>query len=173
MCALGMPFGLFEEQQLDLLAAVAGRLASGRWIGFDTFDQFPRAHRQDDQRIIDHIAQTAGLDCIGADQLHATLAARGRGLEANVRLVPGDVVRTVPTYVDQHPELAIALLLIDTDLYEPAVSCLPHLVPRVTAGGVVVVDNYGVFPDETDHPDTMLQRTSNSGHFTHFVVDRL
>lgn len=149
-------------------------------IGFDTFDRFPAAERDADQHIVDHIDRTAGLDCIGTDQLMSTLAARGRGLDHNVQLIAGDVTSTVPTYVEQNPQLAISLLMIDTDLHAPAVTCLTHLVPRVTRGGIVVVDNFGVFPGETDavreyltsHDDVVLQRSASTGHLTYFVVDR-
>ncbi|WNM29230.1 TylF/MycF/NovP-related O-methyltransferase [Streptomyces sp. Li-HN-5-11] len=145
-------------------------------IGFDTFGEFPRTPAAPDQRIVDHIQQVAGLDCIGADQLVETLSRRGRGLEANTTLVPGDVCETVPKYVADHPELAISLLMIDTDLYEPAVTCLTELVPLVSPGGIVIVDNYGVFPGETQafreylaaHPDTRLEQPAHTGHLMHF-----
>jgi hypothetical protein len=148
-------------------------------IGFDTFGTFPDASTETDQRIVDHIADVAGLECIGDDQLRETLRNRDRGLDANVTLVPGDVVETVPRYVAEHPELAISLLMIDTDLYEPAVTCLDTLMPHVTPGGIVIVDNYGVFPGETravreyarEHPGTRLQRAPYTSHLTHFTVE--
>ncbi|MGW1914974.1 TylF/MycF/NovP-related O-methyltransferase [Streptomyces sp. NPDC002076] len=145
-------------------------------IGFDTFGEFPHTSAESDQRIVDHIQQVAGLNCIGADQLLETLGQRRRGLEANTVLVPGDVCETVPQYVANHPELAISLLVIDTDLYEPAVTCLTELVPLVSPGGIVIVDNYGVFPGETQafreylasHPGTQLEQPAHTGHLMHF-----
>ncbi|MGW7522990.1 TylF/MycF/NovP-related O-methyltransferase [Streptomyces sp. NPDC054783] len=145
-------------------------------IGFDTFGEFPRTSAETDQRIVDHIQQVAGLDCIGTDQLLETLGRRGRGLEANTELVPGDVCETIPQFVADHPELAISLLVIDTDLYEPAVTCLTQLVPLVSPGGIVIVDNYGVFPGETRafreylaaHPGTRLEQPAHTGHLMHF-----
>ncbi|MBB1242511.1 class I SAM-dependent methyltransferase [Streptomyces durbertensis] len=149
-------------------------------IGFDTFGEFPRAHIESDQRIVDHIEKVAGLECIGADQLRATLRRRGRGLDANTTLVPGDVCETVPRYVADHPELAISLLMIDTDLYEPAVTCLTELLPLVSPNGIVVVDNYGVFPGETRafreylaaHPATLLEQPAHTGHLMYFSPRR-
>lgn len=148
-------------------------------IGFDTFDTFPNPSSNDDQRIVDHIERTAGLACITADQLMQTLADRGVGLETNTTLVAGDVIETVPHFVEDHPELTVALLLIDTDLYEPAVACFRHIVPLVSRGGVVIVDNFGVFPGETRafreyahaNPDVRLNRTPYTSHLAHFVVN--
>jgi Macrocin-O-methyltransferase (TylF) len=148
-------------------------------VGFDTFDSFPNASSHEDQRIVDHIEHTAGLACISADQLTQTLADRGIGLETNTTLVAGDVSETVPRFVEEHPELTVALLLIDTDLYEPAVACFRHIVPLISRGGVVIVDNFGVFPGETRafreyahaNPNVRLNRTPRTGHLAHFIID--
>ncbi|GAA1862420.1 TylF/MycF/NovP-related O-methyltransferase [Myceligenerans crystallogenes] len=145
-------------------------------IGFDTFDGIPAATTAADGKLLDHYGDLAGTNCIGADQLHQTLADRGRGLETNTTLVPGDICATVPKYVHEHSELAIALLLIDTNQYEPGTTCFEHLVPLVSPGGIVIVDNFGTFPGETravreylaEHPDVVLERAPHTGHFTYF-----
>jgi hypothetical protein len=43
----------------------------------------------------------------------------------------------------------ISLLNLDTDIYEPAVVILEHLWPRIVPGGILVLDDYAVFPGET------------------------
>ena len=106
--------------------------------------------------------------------------ARGRGLEANITLIPGDICLTVPDYVAEHPELVISLLLIDSNQYEPAIACIEQLVPLVSPGGIVIVDNFGTFPGETravreyldQNPETVLERAPHTGHFTYFLPTR-
>jgi O-methyltransferase len=58
-----------------------------------------------------------------------------------VHLVKGLVQDTVP---DQAPD-AIALLRLDTDWYESTRHELKHLYPRLTPGGVLILDDYGAW----------------------------
>jgi hypothetical protein len=58
---------------------------------------------------------------------------------ARVHLIEGRVEETIP---DHAPE-AIALLRLDTDWYESTRHELIHLYPRVTPGGVIIIDDYG------------------------------
>ena len=81
------------------------------------------------------------------------LAHKGLG---NVELVPGDLTLTAPEYLLKHPELKIAFLHIDTDIYEPAKAALDVFGPRMVRGGVIVFDDYGTFPGETKAADDFL-----------------
>lgn len=56
-----------------------------------------------------------------------------------VHFITGKVEVTIPHTV---PE-SIALLRLDTDWYESTKHELEHLYPRLTAGGVLIVDDYG------------------------------
>lgn len=56
-------------------------------------------------------------------------------------LVKGPVEDTIPATM---PE-AIALLRLDTDFYESTKHELVHLFPRLSAGGVLIVDDYGAW----------------------------
>ncbi|MEC4816734.1 MAG: TylF/MycF/NovP-related O-methyltransferase, partial [Scytonema sp. PMC 1069.18] len=67
-------------------------------------------------------------------------------------------LETVPKYVDKHPELKISLLNLDTDIYEPAVVILEYLFPLITKGGILILDDYGVFPGETQAVDEYFKK---------------
>ena len=54
-------------------------------------------------------------------------------------MVPGLVEDTVPS---QAPEV-IALLRLDTDWYKSTWHELEHLYPRLSVGGVLIIDDYG------------------------------
>ncbi len=62
----------------------------------------------------------------------------------------GDVAETIPAYVRTNPGMRIALLHLDVDLYNPTKVAL-DMYPLVVAGGVVVLDEYGMtdFPGES------------------------
>lgn len=53
--------------------------------------------------------------------------------------ISGAVEETIP---EQSPK-EIALLRLDTDWYESTSHELKHLFPRLTVGGVLIVDDYG------------------------------
>jgi len=56
-----------------------------------------------------------------------------------VRFVAGPVEQTIP---GQMPE-QIALLRIDTDWYESTKHELKYLYPRLSVGGILIIDDYG------------------------------
>jgi hypothetical protein len=56
-----------------------------------------------------------------------------------VHYVKGKVEETIPL----HAPSKIALLRIDTDWYESTRHELIHLFPRITHGGVIIIDDYG------------------------------
>jgi O-methyltransferase len=65
---------------------------------------------------------------------------RGTGYPTDrFRIVKGDVRETIPADVPS----AIALLRLDTDWYETTRHELEHLYPRISQGGVLIVDDYG------------------------------
>jgi hypothetical protein len=66
-----------------------------------------------------------------------------------LHLVQGLVQTTIPA---QAPD-CIALLRLDTDLYDSTLHELEHLYPRLTHGGVLIVDDYGKLSGATKAVD--------------------
>ena len=65
-----------------------------------------------------------------------------------VKLIKGDVEKTVPAFVTDNPGLRISLLHFDCDMYQPTLTGLQHLWPLVVRGGVVLFDEYAIRPWE-------------------------
>jgi hypothetical protein len=128
---------------------------SKRLIGFDTFGGYPETRFKDDQTFRSAFISSAGDQSISEEQMMQVL--RNKGTDRNVELVPGDITRTVPEYVKDHPELKISLLNLDTDIYEPAVRVLEYFYPRIVRGGVLMLDDYGSFPGETRAVDEYFE----------------
>lgn len=101
--------------------------------------------------IASRYVDAAGSQSIGKEQLEAVLGNKGVG--KNLELVAGNICETVPKYLEENPHLRISLLNLDVDIYEPSVTILEHLYPRLVPGGVLVLDDYGVFPGETTAVD--------------------
>lgn len=128
-----------------------GSPASHKVIGFDIFGEFPETTFTEDLKFRDSFIREAGISSISVDQLQQVL--QKKGMDKNVELVKGDITRTVPEYIEKNPHLKISLLNLDTDIYEPAVTILEHLYPRIVKGGVLILDDYGTFPGETKAVD--------------------
>jgi macrocin-O-methyltransferase TylF-like protien len=123
-------------------------------IGFDIFGKFPETAFEADKDRRERFIQSAGDESISVEQLQKVLADKGCG--KNVTLVVGDICHTVPAYVGEHPELRIALLHVDVDILEPSQVVMNMLAPLVVPGGVVVLDDYGIFPGATKAVDDFL-----------------
>ena len=124
---------------------------SKKIIGFDTFGKFPETSFQDDIKARTQFIDSAGSDSISKEQLLQIL--NNKEINKHVDLIEGDIVETVPAYVKANPELKISLLNLDTDIYEPAVTILEHLYPKITKGGILMLDDYGTHPGETKAVD--------------------
>ena len=124
---------------------------SKKLIGFDAFGKFPATGFKDDKKFRKRFIESSGEEGIGKEQLLDVL--KNKGIQKGIELIPGDVTKTVPEYLKKNPELKISLLNIDTDIYEPAVTILKHFYPRLSKGGVMLIDDYGVFPGETKAVD--------------------
>ena len=130
---------------------IFGNPFSKKIIGFDTFDTFPETSFKEDEKARNHFIDAAGADSISKEQLFKVL--ENKSLNKHVDLIEGDITETVPAYVKANPELKISLLNLDTDIYEPAVSILENLYPKITKGGILMLDDYGTHPGETKAVD--------------------
>jgi len=134
---------------------IFGNPFSKKIIGFDTFSKFPETSFQDDEKARKQFINSAGSDSISKEQLLKIL--NHKGLNKHIDLIEGDITETVPAYVKANPELKISLLNLDTDIYEPAVTILEHLYPKITKGGILMLDDYGTHPGETKAVDEYFQ----------------
>jgi hypothetical protein len=120
-------------------------------IGFDIFGEFPETSFAEDKQKRAEFIASAGRESITPEMLDNILKRKGCG--ENVQLIAGDICTTVPSFVRNNTAFEIALLNLDTDIYEPAVTILQEFWPRLVKGGVLLLDDYGVFPGETKAVD--------------------
>jgi len=80
-----------------------------------------------------------------------------------VFLKRGLIEDTVPKFVEENPDRKISLIYYDADFFEPAETMFKYLVPRLSIGGIILLDEYGMpeWPGETKSADIFLARHSN------------
>ncbi|MDA1330219.1 MAG: dTDP-6-deoxy-L-hexose 3-O-methyltransferase [Chloroflexi bacterium] len=118
---------------------------SRKIIGFDAFGKFPEQDGAIDQEFVEKLEEAGGCG-ISMDELKKVFALKSF---QNYEFIQGDILDTVPKYTSEHPELKIALLHIDVDVYKPSATILNHLLDKVVKGGLVVFDDYGTVAGET------------------------
>jgi hypothetical protein len=123
-------------------------------IGFDAFGRFPVAagEAEEGRRFVARF-EAAGGEGIAREDLEAAIAAKGL---SGCALVEGDIFRTLPAYLEAHPELRIALLHLDLDVEEPTRFALGLLAERIVPGGLVVFDDYGLVAGATRAADAFV-----------------
>jgi len=127
-------------------------------IGFDTFGGFPQIDKMDRAGVkVSEQLRPGGLaveegmkeDIEKAVQLWDM--TRYLNHIAKVTLIKGNILKTLPAYVEENPHLVVSLLHLDADLYEPTKLGLELLLPRMPKGAVLLFDelNMEIFPGET------------------------
>jgi len=112
---------------------------------FDTFEGMAPPTAADVDRsggrasdYIDRYGDEGKWCYVGEDEVRAVFAAEGFD-EDRVRLYKGDVVDTLPaSRLD-----TISVLRLDTDWYESTRVELEVLYPKLSPGGVLIIDDYG------------------------------
>ena len=148
-------FGVFKGASLIRWATYREILesqSSRKLIGFDAFGGFPVSGTAEDVEFINQFETQSG---VGIDEKEMDYALKAKGF-SNYELIKGNILETLPEYIKKTPQLKIALLHIDVDVYEPAKKILDLLFDKVVTGGIIVLDDYGVVAGETKAVDNFL-----------------
>lgn len=101
------------------------------------------------------------------EEVQRNLQSTGYGME-DVEFVQGKVEETIPANAPEK----IAILRLDTDWYESTLHELQHLYPRLSAGGILIIDDYGHWDGarravdeylEANHLKILLNRIDYTG----------
>ncbi len=155
-------FGVFKATSLirfmifrDLLSNSHSR----KVIAFDTFAEYPENPDELDQGHMKDFLQKSGGESISKAQLLEVL--ENGGINENIELVEGDICDTVPQYIRNNEDfqsgdsqcLKVSLINLDINLYAPTKVALEHFWPRLVRGGILLLDDYGLVPGETQAVD--------------------
>lgn len=120
---------------------------SRKIIGFDMFGEFPECNFiESDKLFVSKWNKGFSSEFLSDEDLYKSLHLKNI---SNVSLIKGNILETLEQYLNKNPHTRIALLHIDTDVYEPAKLALELLFDRVVKGGIIVLDDYAVIEGET------------------------
>jgi len=122
---------------LNIFAPVAQR----RVIGFDTFGSFADSLLDYERDSAASFVAETKFEGVRVDDLMNK--ANAAGLGDKLELVAGDIGRTAAAYVSANTGFRIALLHIDLDTYRGTKAALEAFYGNVSAGGLIVLDEYG------------------------------
>jgi macrocin-O-methyltransferase TylF-like protien len=150
-CGVFRGFGVMTWAKLS--AMLEPENLTRRIYGFDTFDGFPTIGNRDRSKYAD--PAVGELASSSYDELTQLLAEYDRdrflGHISKVELVKGDMVSSVPAFIETHPHIVVSLLFIDCDLYDPTNAALKAFLPRMPKGAVIAFDELDnpIWPGET------------------------
>lgn len=140
--------GVAAGSQLAMMQQTQTELGEQREvIGFDSFEGIPYATEHDaTQPAIGEIdrtklglLQTTGVSAHSLGSVIQNFNTWGVSLE-NVTFVKGWFENTVKEKAKEID--SIALLRLDGDLYRSTLECMQHLYPKLSKGGVLIIDDY-------------------------------
>lgn len=82
--------------------------------------------------------------------------AKNAGFD-NLSLVVGNVLETIPIFLEKNPGFRASIINFDLDTYKPTIFCLEKLWDRLVKGGILIFDEYAINEwTESDAVDEFL-----------------
>lgn len=126
-------------------------------VGFDIFGEFPEAEEVD-RKAKNKFTELAGDLGISIEHLKEKLEKLS--LNNNVKLIKGDITKTINPYLEENPQTKIALLHVDVDLLEPTKQSIEKFHKYMVKGGIIVLDDYGFFPGANIVIDEFIKKNN-------------
>ncbi|MEO5350065.1 MAG: class I SAM-dependent methyltransferase [Magnetococcus sp. YQC-3] len=152
-------FGVRWGQTLSLLSALRGIYEPfnrhRKIVGFDTFAGFVGLDKEKDGPLCKcqdgSFSVSAGYEEYLGKILTMQEALNPISHLKKWELVKGDATRTIPEYLQKHPETLVSLAIFDFDIYQPTRVALEAIKPYLFKGSVLVFDELcdDIFPGET------------------------
>jgi hypothetical protein len=120
-------------------------------IGFDTFSGFRSIDAEEDPADINETMFSDTDESIIQEMIDANDLVRPVNRIPRCEIIKGDIMETVPAFPKTRPDLVVAMLILDTDLYSSTKVALETFLPYMPKGAIVVLDEvaYRNFPGET------------------------
>lgn len=165
-----LEFGVYKGSSFMRLLAFRDLLEKGtkrKLVGFDAFGKFPKNLQLDSDLEFVQRFEDEGGDGMTRVELEGHLSNKKA---ANFELVEGDIMQTLPSYVNANPEMKLALIHIDVDVYEPSKLILELLWERLVSGGVLMLDDYRTVAGETKAVDEFFKGQAQVQNLPYYPV---
>ncbi len=110
-------------------------------IGFDMFSGFPKNLKDVEKLNAKKYVKTSDFKGVNPKDL-SKKAMKIIGND-KFEFIKGDVVKTSKSYVSKNYGFKISLLHLDLDTYNGTKSALINFFPKLSKGGIVILDEYG------------------------------
>lgn len=150
-CGVFKGFGVMTWAKLSTMLEPEN--LTRRIYGFDTFSGFPSVSKKDDNVVAKPLK--GALNGSSYDELNELIKEYDRdrflGHIDKIHLIKGDVIKTIPKFIKDHPYLLVSLLFLDMDLYDPTKIAIESFLPRMPKGGIIAFDELDnpMWPGET------------------------
>lgn len=152
ICEFGVHWGATMATLCNLRGIHEPYNHSRQIVGFDTFNGFAGVEEADGGFSADgDYATSAGYDEQLAEILSLHESFSPISQIEKFELVKGDIVETLPTWLDANPHAIVAMAIFDMDIFQPTRAALEMILPRLVKGSMLVFDelNCPHFPGET------------------------
>ena len=168
-----LEFGVFKGAsflRFITLSEIFPSNSNRKFYGFDSFEKFPRddIKLQSDNEFITGFEEVSG-DPISDELLNELISNKNFNHENNIRLVKGNVFESLPDFLNKNPDLEIAAIHLDMDVYEPTKFCLDRLYPMLSPNGIIICDDYNqvegatnAFNEFSDECNKKIEKTDFS-----------
>ena len=159
ICEFGVHWGAGISTLLNLRSILEPYNSSRHIIGFDTFEGFASTHSKDGENLQDGDYETpSGYEKILSKILeyHESIAPFPEVRKH--QLVKGNVLDTVPIWLNDNPHASISMAVFDMDIYTPTKATLELILDRMPKGALLVFDEFNCpfFPGETQAVNEVL-----------------
>jgi len=165
-----MEFGVYKGSSFMRLLAFRDLLEKGanrKLVGFDAFGRFPKNLQLESDLEFVQRFENEGGDGMTKSELEGHLVNKKA---SNFELIEGDIMQTLPMYIDDNPELKLSLIHIDVDVYEPSKLILELLWENLESGGVLMLDDYGTVAGETKAVDEFFNGKAQVNNLPYYHV---
>ncbi len=159
ICEFGVHWGAGLSTLINLRSILEPYNHSRHVFGFDTFEGFVRKSAKDGENVKDGDFATR----VGYEETLAEILAYHESIAPfpEVRkhtLIKGDVLDTVPKWLEDNPHVSISMAIFDMDIYAPTKVILELVLARMPKGAILVFDEFNCpyFPGETQAVQEVL-----------------
>jgi hypothetical protein len=151
---------------------------SRRIIGFDTFEGFPSVSSHDGDWSMGYLGD-GDINILIESSVLNEMNSATPDLK-KIQIIKGNAVTEIPNFIEREKSsLAISLLYLDFDLYEPTLIGLQNLYEYVVTGGIIAFDELfqKKWPGETKAFNEFfknkpkLNKFQHDPHLAYFVKD--
>jgi hypothetical protein len=158
VCEFGVHYGTASSILINLKQIYEPRNISKRFFLFDTFEGFIHTtsldgdiNSQGDHKLIKNYKEILNKVLTIQQKINENEKEKMGGRRDEFTIYEGDATVCVEEFLNENPEAMISMVILDMDLYHPTKKVLEKIIPRLSKGSIVVLDefNHPDYPGET------------------------